>query len=89
MTTRTFPTKCIRPLSSTRSAGRIISPSTELRKLKEGHFLIVDDARSRHHMINAAHRMGIHITTRRTPKGTYEVHRVVRECPHPLYEYPV
>lgn len=87
MNTRVYKTKRIRPLSTTRSNGRIISPTVELRKLKEGHFLLVDDAKSRHHLVNCAHRLGIAIVTRRCAKG-YEVHRVAKPTPV-IYDYPI
>lgn len=80
MSARVYKTKRIRPLSTTKSGGHVISPSAELRRLKEGHFLVVDDAKSRHHMVNAAHRLNIHITTRRSAKG-YEIHRLAKPQP--------
>jgi len=86
VTTRAHKTKAIRPLSTTLSGGKIVSPTKELRSLKEGYFLIVDDAKSRHHFINAANRLNIPITTRRTKDGRYEVHRVKKAEPT-IFEY--
>jgi hypothetical protein len=84
---RIHKTKKIRPLSKTRSGGEIISPTRELRRLKEGHFLIVDDEESRHHMLTAATRLNINVQTRRCAKG-YEVHRVAKPVPV-IYDYPI
>lgn len=81
MSARVYKTKRIRPLSTTKSGGQIISPTVELRKLKEGHFLIVDDNKSRHHMVNAAHRINLLIQTRKRKDGGYEIHRVAKPAP--------
>lgn len=86
---RIHKTKTIRSLSKTRSGGEVISPTKALRKLKVGHFLIVDDDESRHHMLTAAVRLNISITTRRTKDGRYEVHRIAKVVEHPLFEYPL
>lgn len=84
---RIHKTKSIRPLSKTKSGGKIISPTVELRRLKEGHFLIVDDEESRHHMLTAAARLDICLTTRQCPKG-YEIHRIAKPAPM-NYEVPL
>jgi hypothetical protein len=87
MSARTFPTKRIRPLSKTKSNGRVISPTKELRALKVGRFFTVDDAASRRRVINAAHRLDIRITTREEG-GKFQIHRLDKE-PAPLLEYPI
>lgn len=74
-------------MSKTKSNGRVISPTKELRALKEGRFFIVDDANSRRLVFNAAHRLGINITTRRVGKK-YHIHRIAK-TPPPLLEYPI
>lgn len=56
--------------------------------MKEGHFIVVDDAASRHHMITAAIRLGIEVVTRRCSKG-YEVHRIAKAAPPAVFDYPV
>lgn len=84
---RTFPTKKIRALSKVKSNGKVISPTKELRALKEGRFFVVDDANSRRRVHCAANRLGINIVTRKE-NGKYQIHRVAKEPP-PLLEYPL
>lgn len=79
-------TKKIRSLSDTWSEGRSISPTKELRRLRDGQYLIVDDEKSRHHCLTAAARLGLNIVTRKASKG-YEIHRVAKTPTPPLTEY--
>lgn len=80
-------TKKIRPLSNTRSGGEVISPSAVLRKLKDGRFIVVDDEDSRHHMLTAAIRLGISVTSRKQTHGSgYEIHRIAKPVPI-TYDY--
>ena len=86
MPVRVHTTKNLKPLGSTKSDGKLISPTKELRALRDGEYFVVDDEKSRRHIINAAHRLNIKITTRKCATG-YEVHRLEKPAALAVQDY--